>query len=296
MKRYGTALALLASAAFWALAPLLLSGCFSARKQADKALERVQKADEAGASNRVAQVEKAAALVHGTGRALAAETNRSPAVSLAYDLNSRAETVLGAPRYQDAVAMENIVRGALSPLVEEQRASREALARIDGQVAGLQKRMDGIQREKGKAEDALDDRFLSVASEADTWRRIKRWLFIGGGCIGLAIVLPIVAKVLSVAFPAFAPLTSIFAGILALPGKIIMRVIPEVRDAAGVVAKETHDAKEEAALHLIGAVEALKTSDPAAYSKLRPLLLTATNRESQDTITILKPKAPRVKT
>lgn len=286
----------------WALtisvasAALVLGGCFSARKGADKALERVQRAEEAGASNRVAQVEKAAALVHGTGRALAAVTNPSPAVSLAYNLNTRAETVLGAPRYQDAIAMENIVRGALSPLVEEQRASREALARIDGQVASLQKRMDGIQREKGKAEDARDDRFLSVASEADTWRGIKRLLFIGGGCIGLAIVLPIAAKVLSVAFPAFAPLTSIFAGILAFPGKLIMRVIPEVKDAAGVVAKEAHDQKEEAALHLIGAIEAHKTSNPEAYAKLRPLLLTATNRASQDTITILKPKAPRVKT
>jgi hypothetical protein len=279
-----------------ASAALVLAGCFSARKSADKALDRVQRADEAGASNRVAQVEKAAAFVHGTGRALAAETNRTPAVSLAYDLNTRAETVLGAPRYQDAVTMENIVRGALSPLVEEQRASREALARIDGQVAGLQKRMDGIQREKGKAEDARDDRFLSFASEADTWRGIKRWLWIGGGCIGLAIVLPIGAKLLSVAFPAFAPLTSIFAGILALPGKIIMRIIPEVKDAAGVVAKEAHDAKEKAALHMVGAIEALKTSDPAAYARLKPLLLTATDQETQDTIKILKPKAPRVKT
>lgn len=279
-----------------ASASIVFAGCFSARKQADKALDRVQKADEAGASNRLAQVEKAAALVHGTGRALATETNRSPAVSLAYDLNSRAETVLGAPRYQDAVAMENIVRGALSPLVDEQRASREALARIDGQVASLQKRMDGIQREKGRAEDARDDRFLAVSSEADTWRRIKRWLFIGGGCIGLAIVLPIVAKVLSLAFPAFAPLTSIFAGILALPGKIIMRIIPEVRDAAGVVAKETHDAKEKAALQMVGAIEAFKTSDRAAYEKLKPLLRDATDNDVKETITILKPKAPRVKT
>lgn len=289
-------LQLLVPSALFAAVLLVATGCFSARKQADKSLDRVQKAEEAGASNRVAQVEKAAALVHGTGRALAAETNRSPAVSLAYDLNTRAETVLGAPRYQDAIAMESIVRGALSPLVEEQRASRDALARIDGQVASLQRRMDGIQREKGKAEDARDERLLSVASEADTWRRIKRWVFIGGGCVGLAIVLPIAAKVLSVAFPAFAPLTSLFAGILAFPGKLIMRVIPEVKDAAGVVAKEAHDAKEKAALQMVGAIEALKTSDRAAYERLKPLLRTATDADTKDTITILKPKAPRIKT
>lgn len=273
----------------------LVVGCFSARKHADKSLERVQKAEAAGSSNRLAQVTKAAALIHGTGLALAAETNRTPAVSLAYELNTRAENVIGAPRYEDAVAMENIVRGALSPMLEEQRASREALAKLDAQVVGLQRRMDGIQREQTKAEDARDDRLLSFASEADTWRSIKRVMWCAGGLMALLIVGPIACKLLTVAFPTLAPLNALVLWIFALPGKAIMRVIPEVKAAAGVVSRETHEATEKAALQMVGAIEALKDSDRASYEKLKPLLLDATDRPSRNTITHLKESAPRVK-
>lgn len=272
-----------------AFAGLLLAGCFSARKQADKALDRVQRADEAGASNRVAQVEKAAALVHGTGRALAAETNRSPAVLLAYDLNTRAETVLGAPRYQDAIAMENIVRGALSPLVEEQRASREALARIDGQVTSLQRRMDGIQREKGNAEDARDDRLLSAASEVDTWRKVKRWLWIGGISLASLFIAPFVLQVISVAFPAFAPLTQIAVGIVSFPAKLLIRAVPAARTSLGVVEQEAHDRVTVAATQVTKAIEDWKKRDRAAFeAHLAPHLRDKTDKPIRDTIRSLR--------
>lgn len=276
------------AAIFIAIA-MVLAGCFSARKGADKALDRVQKADEAGASNRVAQIEKAAALVHGTGRALAAVTNPSPAVSLAYDLNSRAETVLGAPRYQDAIAMENIVRGALSPLVDEQRASREALARIDGQVTSLQRRMDGIQREKGKAEDARDDKLAEYASEADTLRRIKRWLWIGGLSIAALFVAPFICQVASVAFPAFAPLTQLFSSIVTLPGRLLVKAVPAARASLGVVEEEAHERVSSAALQVTAAIEEWKKRDRASFDQhLAPILRDKTDESARDTITIMR--------
>lgn len=276
------------AAIFIAIA-MVLAGCFSARKGADKSLDRVQKADEAGASNRVAQIEKAAALVHGTGRALAAETNRSPAVSLAYDLNSRAETVLGAPRYQDAVAMENIVRGALSPLVDEQRASREALARIDGQVASLQRRMDSIQREKGKAEDARDDKLTEYASEADTLRRIKRWLWFGGLSLAALFVAPFICQVASVAFPAFAPLTQLFSSIVTLPGRLLVKAVPAARTSLGVVEEEAHERVSTAALQVTAAIEEWKKRDRASFDQhLAPILRDKTDESARDTITIMR--------
>lgn len=274
---------------------LICAGCFSAKKQANKALDRVNTAERAAATNQTQQVSRAAALVHGTGRALSADTNRSPATMLAYDLNSRAGIILGSPRYEDALTMDAIVRGALSPLIEEQQRSASALARIDGQVTALQSRMSSLQGEKAKAEDARDQRFLSQAEEVDVWRRIKRWLLIGGGLVGLAFLAPIAAKVLSVLFPIFSPITQIFAAIIAWPGKLAMRLIPEVGTAAGVIAKETHDIKESAALALVGAIETLKTKDPDAYAKLRPVLLAATDTGTRGTISSLKPVAPRVK-
>lgn len=280
--------------AFVAVIPLL--GCFSARTQTDKALKRVEQADRKAATNRTEQLTKAAALVHGTGRALAAETNRTPAVSLAYDLNSRAGSVLGAPRYEDGLAMENIVRGALSPLMEEQQRSAAALAKIDGQVTSLQRRMDGIQGDKGRAEDARDDRMVSLAAEADFGRKIRRWLWIGGiGVVGL-FVAPFVLQVISVAFPAAAPLTAIASGIVALPGRFLMRAVPAAADAAGVVRREIHQEVDNASVAMTAAIRRMKEKNPAEFEALlKPHLLAATNTDTQTTIDALKRRAPLLK-
>ncbi len=272
-------------------------GCFSARKGADKAQQKVEQAQAAIATNRTQQLDRAATFIHGTQRALAAETNRSPAVGLAYDLNSRAATIIGPPRYEDSVAMEAAVRGALSGVAEQQLKAAEILAKLDGQVAGLQKRMDTLQGRRADAEEARDNKMDQYAEEADFGRKVKRWLWIGGLSLAGLIIAPFVLQVLSVVFPAFAPLTQIFAGILAFPFKLLMRAVPAAANAAGVVSREAHEKVETVAIQTASAIQALKDKDRAAYeTKLKPLLLSATDEESQDTIRILKKNLKPVRT
>lgn len=274
----------------------LLAGCFSAQKGGAKALKKVDEANAAIATNRTQQLDKAATFIHGANRALASETNRTPAVGLAYDLSTRAATIIGPPRYDDAVAIERAVSGALSPIAEQQLKAAEILARLDGQVGALQKRMDTLHGKKADAEENRDEKLVQFAAEADFGRKVKRWLWIGGLSLGGLIVAPFILQVLSVLFPAFAPLTQLFAGILAFPFKLLMRAVPAAANAAGVVSREAHEKVEAVAVQTASAIETLKFRNRDAYDKdLRPALLSATNEDTQDTIRILKKRVRPVK-
>jgi len=274
----------------------LLAGCFSAQKGGAKALKKVDEANAAISTNRNQQLDKAATFVHGANRALASETNRSPAVGLAYDLNTRAAIILGPPRYDDAVTIERAVAGALSPIVEQQLKAAEILAKLDGQVGALQKRMDTLNGKKADAEESRDEKLVQFAAEADFGRKIKRWLWVGGLSIAGFILAPFVLQVVSVIFPAFAPLTQVFAGILAFPFKLLMRAVPAAANAAGVVSREAHEKVEAVAVQTASAIETLKLRNRVAYdTDLRPALLSATNEDSQDTIRILKKRVRPVK-
>lgn len=275
---------------------IMAAGCFSAKSGADNALKRVAEADASIATNRIDQVARAATYIHGTGKALAAETNRTPAVMLAYDLNTRASTIIGPPSFQDTLAIEQVVAGQLSGIAENQKRSAEILARLDGQVVELQKQMGKLAGKKADAEEARDEKLVDYAAEADFARRIKRWLWIGGLSIAGLILAPIIFQVISLAFPAFAPLTQIFAGIVALPFKFLVKAVPAAADAAGVVSKAAHEKVELVALQTAAAIETMKARNRAAYeADLRPALLSATNDETQDTIRILKKRVKPVR-
>jgi len=271
------------------IAALILAGCFSARDGADKAAKKVAEANAAIATNRNQQLDRAATFIHGTQKALAAETNKSPAIGLAYDLNSRAATIIGSPRYEDGIAIDAAVRGALSGIAEQQLKAAEILARLDGQVVSLQKRMDTLQGKRVDAEESRDAKLAQYAEEADFGRKVKRWLWIGGFSLAGLVVAPFVLQIVSLMFPAFAPLTQVFAGILTIPFKMLFKAVPVAANAAGVVSRETHEKVEEVALQTTAAIEYLKSKNRQAYnSDLRPALLSATNEVSQDTIRILK--------
>ena len=271
------------------IAALILAGCFSARDGADKAAKKVAEANAAIATNRNQQLDRAATFIHGTQKALAAETNKSPAIGLAYDLNSRAAIIIGSPRYEDGIAIDAAVRGALSGIAEQQLKAAEILARLDGQVVSLQKRMDTLQGKRVDAEESRDAKLAQYAEEADFGRKVKRWLWIGGLSLAGLVVAPFVLQIVSLMFPAFAPLTQVFAGILTIPFKLLFKAVPVAANAAGVVSRETHEKVEEVALQTTAAIEYLKNKNRGAYnSDLRPALLSATNEVSQDTIRILK--------
>lgn len=275
---------------------LTAAGCFSAKSGADKALKKVAEADASIATNRIDQVARAATYIHGTGKALAAETNRTPAVMLAYDLNTRASTIIGPPSFQDTLAIEQVVAGQLSGIAENQKRSAEILARLDGQVVELQKQMGKLAGRKADAEESRDEKLVDYAAEADFGRKIKRWLWIGGLSVAGLFLAPIVLQVVSLAFPAFAPLTQIFSSIVTLPFKALMKVVPAAADAAGVVSKAAHEKVEAVALQTASAIETMKVRNRSAYDNdLRPALLSATNDETQDTIRLIKKRVRPVK-
>ena len=275
---------------------IMAAGCFSAKSGADNALKKVAEAEASIATNRIDQVARAATYIHGTGKALAAETNRTPAVMLAYDLNTRASTIIGPPSFQDTLAIEQVVAGQLSGIAENQKRSAEILARLDGQVVELQKQMGKLAGKKADAEESRDEKLVDYAAEADFGRKIKRWLWIGGLSVAGLFLAPIILQVVSMAFPAFAPLTQIFSSIVTLPFKFLVKAVPAAADAAGVVSKAAHQKVEAVALQTAAAIETMKVRNRTAYDNdLRPALLSATNDETQDTIRLIKKRVRPVK-
>ena len=264
---------------------IMAAGCFSAKSGADKALKKVAEADASIATNRIDQVARAATYIHGTGKALAAETNRTPAVMLAYDLNTRASTIIGPPSFQDTLAIEQVVTGQLSGIAENQKRSAEILARLDGQVVDLQKQMEKLSGKKADAEESRDQKLVDYAAEADFGRKVKRWLWIAGLSLAALFIAPIVLQGVSVAFPAFSPLTQIATSLVTLPGKLIVKAVPAARKSLGVVDEEAHQRLSVAASQVTQAIEDWKKKDYTSFeTNLAPYLRDKMDKPSRDTL------------
>lgn len=149
-------------------------------------------------------------LVAGVGKALEAipEDKRSPASELAKDLNRKADSALSAGRNQDLTpeqreAMADIVKQALSPLVEENAKANKSILDLTGKlntsVAGEEKLRTENEALTGQRDAAVTDALAAAADNA----RLIFWLKIG--LAGYAFVvwgLPMLAKF----YPALAPI------------------------------------------------------------------------------------------
>ncbi len=272
-----------------------LVGCSTPSDKTRAALEKVQKAESIISTNRAAQVQKAAVMVSGVGHALARETNRSPALMLAYDLNGRAANILGPPSYADGLSIADAVRSSLSPIVEDQIRAASILARIDGTVTSLQLKMDSLNGTKAKADESRDTLMVDQSKQADSfvkWRH--RVIFAGLAVLGIFMA-PFVLQVAEMAFPAFAPLTSVFGGLAAAPGRLLLHAVPSAAKAIGVVSAKLHGETTGALEDVTAAVKAIKAAHPEDWeSKWKKFFLSATDDPTRETIRDAARNAPGV--
>lgn len=237
---------------------LLFSACKSHKVKTDEAIAAVQQAKQNLQTNRNEQVEQAAALVYGTGQALVRVTNKEPAMLLAYDLNSRAAVVLGPPDYAEALTMNSIVQGHLSPLLAEQQASRKALGLLDQKVTDLQSLQAELKETLASKEAARDGKMVAMAADADFGRKIKRWLFWGTVFVGGGLIASIVLNAMSVGMPALIPVAKIFTGLFSLPFKLFLRSAPIAAEQLGVVSKAAHERSVNALRGVVTTVQEWK--------------------------------------
>jgi len=276
----------LRSLTLWLL--VALSGCMSPDRKAAKAVARVDAARDAEAANRLRQTAAAAVLIHGTGYALARETNASLAVQTASDLSRRASLTLELPKYADGLAIERIVDGLLSDNLDLRRKAAADLAGRDGVIAGLQSELDRLHGKTVKAETRRDDVFFTVAGEAATWRRIKLGLWLLGGVMVLLVVGPVLLGALGTAFPAIGPVVGIVGNLIGGVAKRTFTAMPQAAAAAGVVAADALDRSQAALAHVVAAVERQK-GRPEVWSALKADLRDVTDSRTRAAIAAVQP-------
>jgi len=266
-----------------ALLPLAPLACKTPTETANDRLAAVAKSKAKEQETRDAKAEAAKGTVFATGRALAYETNGSPAVVVARDLNDRAQLTLGLPTSAEGLAWARIVDGLLSAKEADRAEAVKALAERDARIGYLEDKLKGLAVQTAKAEDRRDDSLLAIAREATTWRGIKRILWIGGGVAFLLFFGPPLLSLLGAAVPGlgiFANMASSMVGGLA---RNMFRAVPGAMEKAGAVAKEAHAKLEAAAIDMSAAIAAAK-KDPVAREAVVPVLVKRSGQRAGTTL------------
>lgn len=276
-----------------ALAPL---ACKTPTQTANDRLAAVAKAKANEQTTRDAKAEAAKGSVFATGRALAYETNGSPAVVVARSLNDRAQLTLGLPTSAEGLAWARIVDGLLSAKEADRIEAVKSLAERDARIGYLEQKLKGQEVQTAKAEDRRDDSLLAIAREATTWRGIKRILWIGGGVAFLLFFGPPLLSLLGAAVPGLGIFANMASSLVGGMARNMFRAVPGALEKAKVVGVEQHAKLEAAAIDMSAAIAAAK-KDPAAREAVVPLLLkradqrAGTPLDTGDTMAVIRRKA-----
>ena len=214
------------------LVPLILvalcAGCSSPRPQAPPRSEATQRALVTVGE---VKAKAAAAFVAGSTQALTTITNPPPAVAVAQQMNTRAQSLLPAPETKTALEVAATVSGLTSGQPDAVAKAEAKLAALDALAieqseyeAGLRAKLQS-ELDKERVANALN------AGKAGQWDAAQRqkWferftdLFGTGGLIALAV-----------AFPALAPLAGRAFGLLS-------QVMPGSAAITGVVSRASFD-------------------------------------------------------
>lgn len=243
------------------LAALLLSGCFSPAKSAQKAIAKTAAIQAQATHTDDALTDKGKALVYGTGVALAAATP-TPAVTLASDLNRQAGAVLGPPAFSDGALMTRVVGNSLSGDPAKEVAAAKELADFGAKVTALQGKVDLLQAQLEKSEVAKNTLLLKDSALAQTWVSLKHWVWWVAGFLLFVFLLPKILRWASLLVPALGPLAGPASSMIARMVEHVVDRVPGVATKAGVVVREVYDATEAAASRSVAVLESLK-SNPA---------------------------------
>lgn len=257
---------------------IFVSGCAywsPASKQA-RIEAKLNKAEKSVDTNKDKQIEKAAGYISGTKTALSYETNKSPAVRIAADLNEIAGTII-PPSVSQVVEFKQIVEGLLSTNELIRANAEKKLDSKNAEIVGLQSKLIDLEKKLEKTEAKRDEIATENARMANIWFRIKQigyWIAILCGIL-------LISHVLSLVLPV--PYNSIFgilSGLLGGAGKVVFGLAPAAKSFAGVVSEKSFNLLHATANDIVNAVQELKEKDKEAYSKLKPLLEKHTDIDS----------------
>ena len=240
-------------------------------KQSDK-IEKVEKAQGRNLSDKLDQV---AILASGTGYALQKVTNKEPAVAVAYDINTRVESLAGKPDLDAEKEMWKTVDQLMSQIKTEREKGEKALSKKDKEISELQNETKVLLADK----DAAISKYMKMSQDAamlaDTrkaelddykgwfglkavgkglWQFVTSMAWILGGLALLYFLLRAFASTNPAVGAIFAIVEQIAAGVI----HIIQGLAPRAAQFASFIPKKHFDGYKQTLDKLVDTMELLK--------------------------------------
>jgi hypothetical protein len=256
------------------------SGCALFRNPTgswDKATAKVEATQHKVEANERAIADQGKNYVYATKLALQADPSTNKYHKIETQLNDKAVATLGAPSMSEIVELEAMVSNLLSENQKLMEKGQKQLADQDEQVAILQAQNIALQDKLGAAEKKLVDVGTVNAGYASKWTSLVKifWWIVYG------VIAVFVIKILSAVLPPpYNSIVSIVSVPIGLVIKGIQGMIPEAKQAAGVVAKQTYDTTKLTLSHIIEAIEDMKMKEPEKAAALVPYLNNVTSKET----------------
>lgn len=240
-------------------------------KQSGK-IEKVEKNQNKNLANKMDQV---SILASGTGYALQKVTNKEPAVLVAYDINTRVESLAGKPNLDAEKEMWKAVDQLMSQVKTEREKGEKALLKKDREISELQDETKLLIADK----DAAISKYMKMSQDsamlADTrkvelddykgwfglkavgkglWQFVSSMAWILGGLALLYFLLRSFAATNPVVGAIFAIVEQLAAGVI----YIIQGLAPRAAQFASFIPKKHFDGYKQTLDKLVDTMELLK--------------------------------------
>jgi hypothetical protein len=230
----------------------------------------------------------------GVEYSLSKDTNPTPQVDVAKQMNERVEALAGKPNFNEVVAIQGIVDDLLSQEQKQEEAGQKLLTAKDNEIAQIQtddQKLDQ-QREmeinqaiiQANANALAADKANQTLSQMDkwfglgaVWYGVKKFVVDSAWVLGIGSVLFLILRLLASSNPIAGAIFSVFDQIGSWAVGIISTLFPKAVSLAGNVAVGAYNDVKGALTTLVDSIETVKlqSSSSGQPASIETLLNTA---------------------
>jgi DNA integrity scanning protein DisA with diadenylate cyclase activity len=182
------------------LSVMLLSGCTTlmdtfkssetkSQDKLDKKTSELQADKDNLSKNNTVKLKQIGTVSKGIQHALNKDTNNTPPVNVARELNDRVISLAGNPDVKDVVRVKQIVDDLISEVELERKKGKLELTRLDKELQYSQSQRDIIQRSFDKKSDEyrkLSEKIAEVSDQQEAAvEQMDKWLGLGAVFYGM---------------------------------------------------------------------------------------------------------------
>lgn len=261
------------------LAFILISislGCANPFKNFLKKEDKIAQTQQKIQVNKDNQNDLSSVYVYGISYVLSKDNNKNEYSTIAKDFADKSLLVTGNPPAKDALQMKKIVDGLVSTNKDDIALATKLLEEKDKQILKLEKKQSELEDRLGKQNEDLIKTAEQNAKDAQLMVTLRRWFR-----ISIFSILGLIGFRLACVFvPQLMPIGLILDNLLGGLFKITTKALPKAADAAGLIAKETHELSEKTLQHLVEGIEEFKAKHPDIKDSLKLILKDITDKDT----------------